>query len=720
MIGCDSTGGFLPEKYVRLLPLLIIAAGVLGYANSFANPFIFDDSVVITQNPDISRIWPITMSSRFLVDLSFKLNYAIAGLNVADYHAVNLLVHILAALFLYGIVGRTLKLPALQPVYGRSGPWLAAVCAAAWVAHPLQTQSVTYICQRYASMMGLLLFAALYCFVRGLSADGRQRMWFNLSIAACVVGMGTKEIMVTAPLVIFLYDHTFGEESFREILKRRWKIYAALVLTWLVLGIFQLSFVTESIAAGKTGSRIASSPISYLFTQFGVITHYLRLAIFPAGLCLDYMWPPAEGVAEILPYGALIVSLCLLSAWGLLRRKPWGFLGAMFFIVLAPTSSIMPIADRAFEHRMYVPLAPVLVFLVLLGHWVVEGVLTRCSAQARTRVVVEMGLVGLVLGSLVVLTANRNLDYRSEEAMWRDVVEKRPGNARAYLGLSAGLLKQERYAESEQYAKKLLSLLPDFSKVRADQMPDTPVTNQERRMHYKAWLYASAHNNIGASLFNRGGIAQALGHYQEAVRIMPDHVDANANLARTYMAVGKRDESAEQWRKLIKFKPSDAQAHSSLALLYFDQGAYQEAVSHFRRALEGAPDDLIAQLGLSWLLSTCGERDVRDGSKALELAQLVCRATDERSPAAFDALGAAYAEVGDFRKAIECVERSLSLLGTVSSPHSVTNVVAHPRGGNPIDGGLRAEDLEARLELYKAGTAYRMPLRGREKGERGD
>jgi tetratricopeptide (TPR) repeat protein len=709
--GPKNRPGTVFEKAVRLLPLLVVAAGVLAYANSFGNPFIFDDSVVITRNPDISRIWPIAMSSRFVVDMSFKLNYAIAGFNVADYHALNLLIHVLSGLFLYGIIRRTMMLPSLKQVYAGSGPWLAAVCAAMWVAHPLQTQSVTYICQRYESMMGLFFFAALYFFVRGVTAGQRQRLWFNMSIGACALGMGTKEIMVTAPVVILLYDYVFIGPSVREMLKRRWKIYVALSLAWLLLAVFQFAFVSENIAAGKTGSRMASSPVSYLFTQFGVITHYIRLTLVPVGLCLDYMWPPAEGLREILPYGVLIGSLFVFSCVGVWRRKAWGFLGAAFFVVLGPTSSIMPIADRAFEHRMYVPLAPAVVLFVVFAYNLTGRLFNRCGVLLRTGV--RVGLAGVVLVLLIAMTVSRNLDYKSEEAMWRDVVEKRPGNARAYLGLSSGLLKQGRYAESEECGRMLISLLPDFARINESQIPNPGITGDERLFRYKAWLYASARNNIGASMFNRGELDGAFTSYREAVRIMPDHMDAVANLARTYMAMEKPKDAEVMWKKLLTLSSSDSLAHSSLALLYFDRDDYRKAVSHFSRALESDPENVIAQLGLSWLLSTCARAELRDGRMAVELAHAVCRTAEYKSPAALDALAAACAEAGDFENAVKYAERSISLLrssGTNSTSGPGQEGVMDQRkgGGDPIEGNLTDEDVEARLKLYKSGKPYRM------------
>jgi protein O-mannosyl-transferase len=173
---------------------------------------------------------------RPVVNLSLALNYALGGSNVWGYHALNLAIHIiLAGLTLFGVVRRTLLRPALRERFSPSAARLALVVAVLWTAHPLQTEAVTYVSQRCESLMGLFYLLTLYCFVRGADSQ-RCGWWFTLSVVACLLGMATKEVMVTAPLLVLLYDRTFVTGSFRKAWTRHRRLYLSLAGTWLLLG----------------------------------------------------------------------------------------------------------------------------------------------------------------------------------------------------------------------------------------------------------------------------------------------------------------------------------------------------------------------------------------------------------------------------------------------------------------------------------------------------
>ncbi|MGD1021058.1 MAG: hypothetical protein ABSA12_17265, partial [Verrucomicrobiia bacterium] len=204
----------------RLFPLLLVLTGLWAYHNSLTGPFIYDDWLSIQKNPTIRHLWPIwqplspphaggiTVEGRPLINLSLAVNYAIGGTNVRGYHALNLAIHILAGLTLFGIVRRTLLQPRLRERFGAVADELALAVALIWTVHPLQTESVTYIIQRAESMMGLFYLLTLYGFIRG-TASPLPRLWHGLCIGACALGMASKEVMVSAPLMVMLYDRTF-------------------------------------------------------------------------------------------------------------------------------------------------------------------------------------------------------------------------------------------------------------------------------------------------------------------------------------------------------------------------------------------------------------------------------------------------------------------------------------------------------------------------------
>ena len=335
-----------------------------------------------------------TVSGRPVLNLSFALNYAVSGCDVGGYHVTNLAIHLVAALLLFGIVRRTAtKFSGLRPelTTAQAATSIALAVALLWAVHPLQTESVTYIVQRAESLMGLFYLLTLYCFLRGVGS-GRAILWYAGSVLACLLGMATKEVMVSAPLVVILYDRTFLAGSFREAWRRRWGYYLALAATWLLLAWLVVGTGLLLQSYGVRTERMQSFTWwTYLATQPGVIVHYLRQVVWPSGLCLDYGWPPAATVGEVLFPAIPVVCLLGLTAWAVVKRPAWGFLGAWFFLILAPTSSFMPVQHAAaFEHRMYLPLAAVvsgvIVGACLAGEWLSRrGIVPRTALQVAGR-----------------------------------------------------------------------------------------------------------------------------------------------------------------------------------------------------------------------------------------------------------------------------------------------------------------------------------------------
>ena len=392
----EQTRAVYGEKFI---PLILCAAGVLAYSNSLHAPFVFDDRFHIADNALVHQFWPwqiLTHSSRPIVQLSLAWNYMLGGLDPWGYHVFNMVVHILAALVLYGVVGRTLSSSLLKAKFGRSAHWLAGLVAAIWLLHPIETQAVTYIVQRGESLMGLFYLLTLYCVIRH-SESGRSRQadwWKAAAVVSCLVGMACKGGMTTAPIVVLLYDRAFLSRSWSGLMRRK-GLYLGLAATWLVYPLVLANSPAEwkdTAGFGYTGV----SWLQYARTQPAVILHYLRLTVWPDSLCLDYAWPVARTAGEIVPQSLVILGLLSATIWAWRRSPAIGFLGVWFFLILAPSSSFIPIADLAFEHRMYLSSAAVItlgvVGLYLLGQ--------RFSGAGN----VKLRVFGWVAASLVVAT----------------------------------------------------------------------------------------------------------------------------------------------------------------------------------------------------------------------------------------------------------------------------------------------------------------------------
>ena len=312
-----------------LAAVMIGTATLLAYINTFAVPFLFDDGASILQNDTIRSLWRawwppnengLTVSGRPFLNFTLALNYATGGTAVRGYHAVNLLIHALAGCTLFGVVRRTLELPRLVERFGEDATWLALTATLLWVLHPLQTESVTYIIQRAESLVGLLYLLTLWGFIRS-TEPGAQGKWIWLACGASVLGMATKEVMVTAPVMIACYDRVFLSGSWREVWKRRGRRHLALAATWVVLAALVLA---SGNRGGTAGFGTSVSPFAYAITQIGVVADYLRLACWPQPLIFDYGQFLAKGFAAVLWPAMLVLPLAVASIYGLWRGHPAG------------------------------------------------------------------------------------------------------------------------------------------------------------------------------------------------------------------------------------------------------------------------------------------------------------------------------------------------------------------------------------------------------------
>jgi Flp pilus assembly protein TadD len=529
----------------RLMPIILLAAGLVAYHNSFRCPFIFDDVHSIVENPYVSKLWlpgyamlmpqPTALGCRPLAALSIGLNYQLGGLNVMGYHAFNFVVHMLVGLTLFGIVRRTLRMPGLRDHYGPHADGLALAVAVIWLVHPLLTECVTYIIQRTESMMALFLLLTVYCVIRAADTP-KPGDWFVAAIVSCALGMGSKEVMAVAPLLVLLYDRVFLAGSFAEAFRRRGDLYLGLAATWLVLW-----WLVGSVDVA-TRTRLIVRPMSsweYARTQCGVVAHYLRLCFWPHPLVLDYdSWPVAASLREVLPQAVLLLVLLAATVWAWRHKPGFGYLGVWFFVALGPTSSFLPLpTELAAERRMYVPSMAVITFMVLGGYWLAKATLRRLAVREQAQAAVAFGLALGITTTLGVLTIRRNYDYRSAVVMWRDVVAKRPNNARARMGLGVALLQQGDVTNGLLECAEAVRTNPDLAEARNDLALALAANGKldEAIAQYREALrlrpnYAELHNNLGGALLTKGLTNEAVAQFYEALRLKPELAGARQNL----------------------------------------------------------------------------------------------------------------------------------------------------------------------------------------------
>jgi len=650
---------------------IIALAGLLAYSNTFAVPEILDDPGSISQNPHIRQVWPITkaikapaektVAGRPVLALSLAINYAISELDVWSYHAFNLTVHVIAALTLFGIVRRTLASRRLGEVFATHATLLAFVCALIWVLHPLQTQAVTYMIQRAESMMGMFYLLTLYCAIRG-SASSHSLWWYGASVIFCALGMGTKEVMATAPLMVLIYDRIFISESFRDLLKRRLKYHVPLWGTWVILGAILIS-APRSRTAGFQVALVG--PIQYAFTQPRVILHYLSLAFFPRELVLDYAWPIAEKLSDILIPSAVILILLVGTITALRYAPPLGFLGVWFFLILAPSSSFVPIKDLAFEHRMYLSLAGPVVGVVICGYYLIR----RTNLASRNTRLSAGLLVCLILAAVLGWrTYERNKDYRSERSIWSDTLTKVPHNPRAHGNMAVEYSKEKNYEKALYHYNKLLELNPRYIKGYDERgiLQATFGKYDLAMRDFNAAIaldpgFASAYRNRGLLWGKKGRIDRAIEDYTTAIRLEPDSAKPYFNRADSYMLQGRFNEAIADLTKAIGLPKSMElhraihQAYHSRGRAYIQIGRYDLALNDLSKVIElkGPHPDAYNNRAIVYHKLGRDELAIADCTRAVAL--------DPAYTTAYVIRGISLERMKRYEAAVEDFDRALSL-----------------------------------------------------------
>ena len=547
---------FSNPYYIALF--LIFLAGTLTYLNSFNGVFVYDDERHIIDNPAMRTLWPPwesmvaeTNITRPLIGLSLAINYAISGYNIWSYHLFNLIIHLLAAWTLFALVRRLCTIETNPSWCKERSTEISATAALLWVVHPLTLTSVTYIIQRFQSMMGLCYFLTVYCAIRYFQATEHKTRWLVFTTLAASAGMVCKQDMATAPFTVLAVNALFFTKNWRQALKQNWQLYCGLAFSLVVLVFFNQLGPARGFA-GFGGSY--EIPYYYSLTQFEVITEYIKIALLPLSVCFDYRWAHVLNPTKIIPEILFIVGLLGFTIWLCCKKNKAGLFGIWFFFTLAVTSSFFPIADAMCEYRMYLPLAAI-TCLLSLGVW-------RLASYPQ---IPRNALYGAIAVATVLLGTKTHLENRNFETqleLWRVITTQRPYNARAWNNYGISLERIGREQEAHQAYE------------RSYQMDRN---------------YIGALQSMARVMLKKQDLENAMKFLKEGIRVSPHFADPYYEVGKILAFKGNTAEAEEYYKKAIERDPYLAHAHAAYGVLLMKAGRSKEAIPYLSTAVQFQP-----------------------------------------------------------------------------------------------------------------------------------
>ncbi len=609
---------------------VVVAAGLFAYSNCFEGQ-LFHDDLVLIQNLGArlaapGALVPHPLSPRWLGEWSFVVGGAAFGTGVAALHTVNLAVHLLAAVVLWALVGRTLRLPRFAGRFADRAGLLATAAAGLWAVHPLNTQAVTYLIQRFEAQMGLFVLVSVWAALRAATAGAGRFGWYALSVAAAYAATATKEPALVLPFVLFVYDRLFLAGSWREAVRKRWAFYLCVLAVQAVVvpAVWAGSSAGEALAppserlilSGPQGlyrndpesvvagfSTTGLTPWTYLRSQSGVILHYVRLAAVPAPLVLDYNWPVATQWWQIWPQGLAVLALLGATGWAVARGAAGGVLGVWFFAFLAVTSSFVPINDLAVEHRMYLPLVAVVAAVVLVGDRGIGWVAARFGWREWA---LKAGAVVAVGAVLTALTVRRNEDYLDPFRMYQTMIAAAPDNARTWNNLGYEYARQGKIREASEAFQEATRHPRAAPYINQQAWQNLLASLQETRQTEKLvaalseFVTADPENPsrrflLAHARFEARDLAGAVADYRAAIELA-DRSGFPLREARVFGYYGQalsdsgnQEAAAVAFRRALEIQPELPLVHIQLGQVLARLGRYAEAEGHFQTASTQAP-----------------------------------------------------------------------------------------------------------------------------------
>ena len=643
--------------------LILCCLGIIIYSNTFQSPFRFDDDHTIINNysirdlSDIKAIWDF-WPTRIISHLSLALNYHFSQLKVFGYHCVNLIIHLLASFLVWWLALLTFYTPALNSKITIHARLLSFFAGLIFLAHPIQTQAVTYIIQRTTALAALFYVGALSCYVKSRllrwekAAAKSWKLYYIISLIFAALAMFTKEMTITLPLAVILYEFLFFKTRKTDDKKLLIPYLLTLLIIPLTMYISKSVNFMELRRAAEYQTPI--TPYHYLLTQFRVMATYLRLLFLPLHQNLDYDYAISNSLFQIpVILSLLFLVFILVLAFKLKNKYKLISFGIFwFFITILPESSVIPIMDVIFEHRLYLPMAGFSILLVSAIYYIFG----RRNLNALI-------IILLVLtASYSILTFQRNAVWKDELTLWSDTIRKSPQKARPYINRGLAYAAKGNYdlaladytiaiKSSAIYAETYLNQgIVYYAKGNYDlALADF---NQAIKMNPN---FAQAYNNRGAVYYAKGNYDPAITDYTQAINLNPNFAEAYYNRGLTFEAKGNSDLALADFTQAININPEYKDAHIRRGEAYIAKGSSDQALADYDKIVKMSPNSAEAYInrGLAYAAKGDSNRAVVDFNQALKI--------EPNHPKAYNNRGSAYYNRGDFEIAIADFDKAINI-----------------------------------------------------------
>lgn len=693
-------------KHIYIICIIFAITGYIVYSNTFHVPFVFDGLTNILNNDKI-RVTSIDVKSiiragiksvawrRPIANISFAMNYLIHDYSVRGYHVVNFTIHILNTILLYLLFKSTLVLSS-EIYLEKNAILLSFVGALLWLVHPLNTQSVTYIVQRMTCMTAFFYLLTFMLYIWGRHAENikKKYLYYIGSFIAGIFALGCKEISVTLPFFILLYEWFFFQDLKKEWIIKSLKYF--LIIFIIISGVSLIYLGLSPIEKILTTYEVRDFTLKErVITQFRVVIYYISLILYPhpSRLNLDHDFILSESLINPITtlFSLLLIILSIvISIYKVKNYRLISFCIFWYFGNLALESSFIAL-EIIFEHRTYLPSMFLLFIPIILGF-------KYCKNGKMN---------GFIVSSILILlsiwTYQRNKVWGDSILLWQDCAKKSEKKVRPHYNLGNILLEKGRYDEAIEQYRKTIEL--DNKHVKGYNNIGIALAMQgkidEAIKSYEAALainnfHVNSINNLGIALAEKGNIQEAIDSYLRVLQINPMHEKAHFNLGIILTRNGKIIEAKEHFSEAIRTKPDFAEAHNELAGVFAKLGRKEEATKHLTMALELEPDLIGKRNESGYVLLGDGEagNDIQFLAKKGEIRSTLAEAQNQ--------IGVALAKQGKMEEAIIRIEKAIKYNPDNAEAYNDMGVIMAMKG-NEAEAILRFnEALKNNENLFSA------------------